>query len=177
MKYLIVSDIHGSLDSANLINELFIKEKCDRIICLGDILYHGPRNDLPVSYNPKGVIKVLNPIGSQIIAVRGNCDAEVDQMVLDFKINDECFLDIKGRTYYLCHGHHLSFDNDDFLPKNAIVLYGHYHIPSLKESNKHIYINVGSITLPKENNPKTYAILDDSGIEVKDIDGLVLFKY
>ena len=86
MKYLIVSDIHGSKDSANIIKDKFLSQKCDKIILLGDILYHGPRNDLPESYHPKSVITILNELSNNIIAVKGNCDAEVDQMVLNFKI-------------------------------------------------------------------------------------------
>lgn len=177
MKYLVVSDIHGSLTSALVIKKLYEEESCTGIICLGDILYHGPRNDLPENYNPKEVIKVLNELADKIIAVRGNCDAEVDQMVLKFKINADKFIDLGSKTYYLCHGHHLNFNLDDnYLPNNTIVLYGHYHIPSIKSFAGFTYVNVGSITLPKENSPKTYAILDENGITVKDLVGQILYK-
>ena len=109
MKYLIVSDIHGSIDSANIIKEKFLTLKCDKILLLGDILYHGPRNDLPANYAPKQVINVLNSLKDYIIAVRGNCDAEVDQMVLDFKINEDYYFEYNSYTIYLTHGHHVNY--------------------------------------------------------------------
>ena len=110
MRYLVCSDIHGSIDSVERIIDLFKKYSCDKIICLGDILYHGPRNDLPLNYNPKACIKILNEYKDYIIAIKGNCDAEVDQMVLNFKILEDSYLSIGDNLYYLCHGHHLNFD-------------------------------------------------------------------
>ncbi len=175
MRYLVVSDIHGSYDSALQIKRLFEEEKCDKIICLGDVLYHGPRNDLPESYNPKKVIPILNDLADKIICVKGNCDAEVDQMVLKFKIHDDYNLDFNGKYYYLVHGHHLKFSEEDLVPKGATVLYGHYHIPSIKEFDGVAYVNVGSITLPKENSPRSYGILDENGIVLKSLTGEILF--
>ena len=170
MKYLIVSDIHGSSDSSKKILELFNKNKCDMVMILGDILYHGPRNDLPESYNPKEVIKDLNSIKDNIIAIKGNCDAEVDEMVLDFKINDYLDMNINGYNTHLEHGHHL-----DMYKGNAnIVLYGHTHIPDKTIKNNTLFYNPGSITIPKNNTKRSYAIWDDKKITLYDIDGNIL---
>ncbi len=176
MRYLVCSDIHGSIDSVERIIDLFKKYSCDKIICLGDILYHGPRNDLPLNYNPKACIKILNEYKDYIIAIKGNCDAEVDQMVLNFKILEDSYLSIGDNLYYLCHGHHLNFDSDDLILNNATILYGHYHIPSIKNINNRKYINVGSITLPKENSPRSYALLDDDGIKIYNLDESVVLE-
>lgn len=162
MKYLVVSDIHGSYNSAQIIEKKFIENNCDKIIILGDILYHGPRNDLPESYNPKKVIEILNKYSDKIIAVQGNCDAEVDQMVLEFKIYLGYYLEINHQKYYLTHGHHVNY----LMPKNfsekMIVLHGHTHIIRKDIVNEDIYFNIGSITIPKENTEKCYGILEDT---------------
>ena len=170
MKYLIVSDIHGAVDSANVIKDVFFNNKCDKILCLGDILYHGPRNDLPYNYNPKGVIAILNPLKNYIIAIKGNCEAEVDQMVLDFKINDYLDMNINGYNTHLEHGHHLDMYNG----KANIVLYGHTHIPDKTIKNNTLFYNPGSITIPKNNTKRSYAIWDDKKITLYDIDGNIL---
>ena len=170
MKYLIVSDIHGSSDSSNIIVSKFNELKCDYI------LYHGPRNDLPECYNPKKVISDLNPISDKIIAVKGNCDAEVDQMVLDFKINDDYTLSYNNKNIYLTHGHHINYSN----PTNKdvdVVLYGHSHIIKKDEVNNAIYINLGSITLPKENTARCYAILENNVISIYDINDNLIISY
>ena len=166
MKYLIVSDIHGSYESSNIIVDKFNKHNCDKILILGDILYHGPRNDLPDNYNPKKVIATLNPISDKIIAVRGNCDAEVDQMVLDFIIHDEYRLIDNNKTYVLTHGHHL----DELELNNVdVVLYGHTHIIRKYQKDNVTFINLGSITIPKENTARCYAILENDNVSIYDI--------
>ena len=172
MKYLIVSDIHGASDSAQIISNIFNEKKCDLILCLGDILYHGPRNDLPNNYCPKDVIKILNPLADKIIAIKGNCEAEVDQMVLDFKINDYLDMNINGLNCHLEHGHHL----DEYNGKCDIILYGHTHIPDNSIKNNIRYFNPGSITLPKNNTKRSYAIWDDRRIILYDILGNELDK-
>ena len=125
MKYLIVSDIHGASDSTRFILEEFEKEKCDKILLLGDVLYHGPRNDLPPFYNPKEVIKLLNPYKDKILCIKGNCEAEVDQMVLDFKILDSFDGILNDIEVHIEHGHHLDLYHGDA----KLVLYGHTYIP------------------------------------------------
>ncbi len=167
MKYLIVSDIHGSAESAQIIANVFEKEKCDLILCLGDILYHGPRNDLPDNYCPKDVIKILNPLAEKIIAIKGNCEAEVDQMVLNFKINDYLDMDINGLKCHLEHGHHL----DEYVGNPDIILYGHTHIPDNSIKNNIRFFNPGSITLPKAGSKRSYAIWDNNKITLYDILG------
>lgn len=164
MKYLIVSDIHGGLDSAEIIRDAFYKEKCDLILCLGDILYHGPRNDLPNNYNPKGVIKILNELKDKIIAIKGNCEAEVDEMVLDFKINNYIDMNLNGFNAHLEHGHHL----DLYQGNPDIILYGHTHIPDKTVKNGILYFNPGSITIPKANSKRSYAILENDLIIMYD---------
>lgn len=162
MKYLVVSDIHGSIESTKIIEEKFFSLKCDKIIILGDILYHGPRNDLPENYNPKKVIEILNKYSDQIIAVKGNCDAEVDQMVLNFPIYLGYYLTINEKKYYLTHGHHINYLNPKEFNEKMNILHGHTHIIRKDQIGNDIYFNLGSITLPKENTPKCYGILEDT---------------
>lgn len=169
MKYLIATDIHGDGVSAEIIKEKFKKLGCDKIILLGDILYHGPRNDLPKNYNPKKVIEILNSLSSKIVAVRGNCDAEVDQMVLNFELKDNQIIEEDGVKYYLTHGHHVSADNPARLENGIIVLHGHTHIIKKDVVDGVTYINIGSITLPKNGTPKCYAVLDENGVKVYDL--------
>lgn len=173
MKYLIVSDIHGSIDSANIIIRKFNELKCDMILCLGDVLYHGPRNDLPANYNPKEVIKLLNDYKDKIICIKGNCEAEVDQMVLDFKILDSYDSIINNISVHLEHGHHL----DEYKGDERLVLFGHTHVPKLDLKDNHIFINPGSITIPKNNSKRSYAIWDDNTITCLSTDDDVVFKY
>ena len=170
MKYLVISDIHGGILGASLIASL--SDDVDKILILGDILYHGPRNDLPEDYAPKSVISILNPLKDKIVAIKGNCEAEVDQMVLDFKINDYIDMDINGYNAHLEHGHHI-----DLYHGNAnLILQGHTHIPVLEKKDDIIYLNPGSITIPKGGNPKTYAIIDDKKITLYDENGKIIKK-
>ncbi len=173
MKYLIFSDLHGSSYYAKKVIDKFNEFNCDMILCLGDVLYHGPRNDLPEAYNPKEVFSLLNQYKDKIICVKGNCDAEVDQMVLDFKILDEYNLNINGKEIYLCHGHHLNFDGDN---KNGIVLYGHTHVYEDRELNGVRYINPGSTSIPKNGCKNSFAVMDDEKIVVYDFDMNVLLN-
>ena len=173
MKVLIVSDIHGSLDSALAIQRIFEEEKCEKIICLGDVLYHGPRNDLPPQYKPKEVIAILNQYADQIICVQGNCDAEVDQMVLNFPILPFYDATINDKTCHFEHGHHLKMDGH----VAQMVFFGHTHIPQMEEKNDTIYWNPGSITLPKNGSKRSYLIWENHLITLKDIDGNELFSF
>lgn len=159
MKYLVISDIHGSHNAALSAIEAFKHHNCDQIICLGDILYHGPRNDLPVSYNPKEVIKLFNQYKDKFISVCGNCDAYVDQMILEFPItSDYNIIYHQNHKFFLSHGHLYSPTNKPTLTSDDYLLTGHTHIPTV---DNHM-LNPGSIALPKENHPQTYAILDDN---------------
>ena len=173
MKLLIASDIHGDLDSAKLVMEVFEKERCDKILLLGDLLYHGPRNDLPTSYAPKSVIELLNAHKDHILAVRGNCDTEVDQMVLAFPIlADYCYLNIDGISIFATHGHKYNLDNLPPLRPGEILLHGHTHVlKSVEFGNHNLYINPGSVSLPKEWNPRSYMIYENRVFTIKDMRG------
>ncbi|MDF9823663.1 putative phosphoesterase [Breznakia sp. PF5-3] len=179
MKFLIVSDIHGSAYYAQKAIDAFHKFKCDKILLLGDILYHGPRNPLPKDYDPKKVIALLNPLSNAIIACRGNCDSEVDQMVLSFPItNDSQTIPLQERSIFISHGH---IYNPDRLPENIkdddIFLFGHIHIPIMEKQQQIHIINPGSISLPKENTPHTFGILEGDAYEWIDVDYNILNTY
>lgn len=172
MKYLIVSDIHGSSDSCEFIYDEFKNGKYDQIICLGDVLYHGPRNDLPNNYNPKKCIEILNQIKDHIICVKGNCEAEVDQMVLSFKILDNCDFKYNNYNIHLEHGHHLDLYNGDA----NMIMSGHTHIPVLENNNGILYLNPGSITIPKGGFERSYAVMDEKGITIYDLNKNIIYK-
>jgi len=178
MKYLICSDIHGDFESAEIIFKKAEEEQVEKIIILGDLLYHGPRNDLPKTYAPKRVIELLNRNKEKILAVRGNCDTEVDQMVLEFPIlADYAYLCTDGLTIFATHGHKFNTEALPPLSPNDILLHGHTHVlKSEKIGNKNTYINPGSIALPKEGNPRTYMIYENRSFLCKDINGNVVFE-
>ncbi len=169
MKYFIVSDIHGSIKYATQAVEQFNKFNCDKLICLGDVLYHGPRNDLPNEYNPKEVIKLLNNIKDKIICIKGNCDAEVDEMVLEFPLISEIKIENDGQIAHLTHGHKYSPINKLAAKKGEIVFYGHTHINKIEEIDGIYYINPGSITLPKENTANSFAIFEPKKVSIYDL--------
>ncbi len=178
MRLLIASDIHGDIESAERIIELFKEERCDKLLLLGDLLYFGPRNQLTDSYNPQAVIKLLNQYKRDILAVRGNCDAEVDQMVLDFPIMaDYCYLLLDGLSVFATHGHHHTMDNPPPLRKGEILLHGHTHVIKCVEfGDENYYLNPGSPTYPKEGNPKTYMIYENRCFTVKELNGSIIFS-
>ena len=174
MKILIISDIHGSSYYANKIKEIYIKENADKIILLGDLYYHGPRNPLTKEYNPMEVSKIFNNLKDKIICIKGNCDAEVDEMISEFKFNESITLEINGLKFFFTHGHKYNIDN---IPENIDVLvYGHFHTGFIKEKNEVICLNSGSISLPKENTKHSYLIIDNNEIILKDIDGELIDK-
>lgn len=166
-KLLVISDIHGALAGAELVRAAHAFHSPDRILCLGDILYHGPRNDLPETYAPKKVIEIMNSLAEEIIAVRGNCEAEVDQMVLSFPcMADYSILDCEGHAIFMTHGHVYSPDKLPVLKKKSAFLYGHTHIPEAEEKDGILLLNPGSVSLPKNDCPPTYGLLDHSGFTV-----------
>ena len=167
MKYLVISDIHGDLHGAQIMKDAYSYHSCDVILCLGDILYHGPRNDLPDTYAPKKVIPVMNSFKDKIIAIRGNCEAEVDQMVLEFPcMADYSELYINHRKVFMSHGHVWSPDHLPVLRKGDIFLSGHTHIPAAIVKNGIFLLNPGSPSLPKGGHPKTYGILEEDSFTV-----------
>lgn len=173
MKILIISDIHGSYYYAKKIQEIYEKEKPEQIILLGDLYYHGPRNNLTDEYNPMKVAGILNDLKDKIRAVKGNCDAEVDEMISDFKLEEKIEIKINGKNVFLTHGHIYNMDN---IPKKQIeiMFYGHFHIGFIQEENGIIFANPGSISLPKNNTKHSYIIFDENKIILKDIDGNII---
>lgn len=177
MKIFFMSDIHGSLYYTRKALENFKKEKADHIVILGDELYHGARNPLPLEYNPKEVTELLNEFADRIIAVRGNCDSEVDEMVLNFPMMTTYSIILyNGRRLFLTHGHIYNEDNLPKLGKGDVFIYGHTHIPKAERKGNIFIINPGSITLPKENNPNSYGVLEGYIFKIKDLDGNVLME-
>ena len=170
MKALIVSDIHGSETAAIKAVELYKKENCAYMLWLGDVLYHGPRNPLPEGHNPKGVAEVLNSIKDRIIAVRGNCDAEIDQMLLEFPCMSEYVMLIDGeRKLFLTHGHTFSPEN---LPKLHGISYffsGHTHVSGITKNGDLTMCNPGSCALPKDGKPPSVAIYSEGEIKILTI--------
>lgn len=174
MKLMIASDIHGSAYYCRKMLEAYEKEKAGKLLLLGDILYHGPRNDLPKEYAPKEVIAMLNPLKENFLCVRGNCDTEVDQMVLEFPILAEyCFLDLDGQTIFASHGHIHNPAKPPMLKPGDILLNGHTHVPACEEKENYIYMNPGSVSIPKENSQHSYMIYENECFYWKDLEGEV----
>lgn len=172
MKLMIASDIHGSALYCQQLIDAYHSEKADKLLILGDILYHGPRNDLPEGYAPKQVISMLNGMKEEILCVRGNCDTEVDQMVLEFPIlADYCIIYEGGRMIYATHGHVHNTANPPMLKRGDILLHGHTHVPANIEFDGKIYINPGSVSIPKENSHHSYMILENGKFIWKKLDG------
>ncbi len=175
MKILVISDIHGSLKYTDLALKAFVDHQADQILALGDFLYHGPRNPLTENYSPAEVLVKLNKVKDKIIAVRGNCDSEVDQMVLEFDMfRDHQTFKLGDRTVYATHGHVASPDNLPNLEKGSIFISGHIHLPVAIEKEGIFILNPGSISLPKENNPNSYGILTEDGFTIYDFDSNIL---
>lgn len=193
MKYFICSDLHGSASACQKVIENFYNLNCDKILLLGDVLYHGPRNDLPAGYAPKKVIELLNPLAQAITACRGNCDAEVDQMVLNFDVSRDYFYFTEDKLQIFgSHGHiYAPLLANDKLPagcesasKNAIpfpvinqavFLYGHTHVPVLEKNPMgYLVCNPGSTSIPKGGSEPGFAILENHKISLHNLQGQVL---
>ena len=189
MKWMIASDIHGSAFYCEKMLKAFEREQADKLLLLGDILYHGPRNDLPEGYAPKKVIEMLNNIKEKILCVRGNCDAEVDQMVLEFPIMADYAIITEGDlNIFATHGHHFNEKNlppmfektqEENLNKEEsnnkeshnILLHGHTHIPVCRVHESYTYMNPGSVSIPKENSEHSYMILENGAFWWKTLEG------
>ncbi len=178
MKLMIASDIHGSAYYCREMFRVFEEERAERLILLGDLLYHGPRNNLPKEYEPREVIRMLNERKDKLFCVRGNCEAEVDQMVLEFPVMAEyMLLYLDGRLVFATHGH---IHNEQKLPplgKNAALLHGHTHVPAIADRGNYLYLNPGSVSLPKEGSRHSYMVYEDGSYIVKGLlDGKVLLS-
>ncbi len=175
MKLMIASDIHGSAYYCKQLLAAFQAEQAQRLLLLGDILYHGPRNDLPRDYAPKEVLAMLNEMKDRIFCVRGNCDTEVDQMVLQFPIlADYCILPVGSRLIYATHGHNHNLQALPPLQPGDILLHGHTHIPAWEVfGSGNLYVNPGSVSIPKAGSCHGYMILDEGMLYWKSLDGAV----
>ena len=177
MKILIASDIHGSAYYCRKLLEALDREGAPRMLLLGDILYHGPRNDLPEEYAPKQVISLLNSLKDRVVSVRGNCEAEVDQMVLDFPVlADYCLMPVGERMMYCTHGHIYNEENLPPMMPGDILLYGHTHVPRAELCGDKWMLNPGSVSIPKGGSVQSYAVLEDGTFTVKDMDGREIMR-
>lgn len=176
MKLMIASDIHGSFYYTKKIAEIFSSEQADRLVLLGDLLYHGPRNPLPKDYAPSQVFELLNTMKDKILAVRGNCDSEVDQMVLSFPIlADYTALFVDGINIFATHGHLFSEDNLPPLQKNDVLIHGHTHVRVLEKRKDYTVINPGSVSLPKDDF-QGYTIYESHEFVQKTLNGKVVAR-
>ena len=167
MKYLIASDIHGSAYYCRLLKERFLEERAEKLILLGDLLYHGARNPLPPEYSTLGVAEILNSMKEHILCVQGNCDSDVDTLVLEFPIGAEyCILPWGKRTLILTHGHKVPA----YLKKGDVLVNGHFHVPAIEERENCTYVNCGSVSIPKENSPHSYLVLEGNTLTWKDVE-------
>lgn len=177
MKWMIASDLHGSAYYCRKMLEAFEREGADRLFLLGDLLYHGPRNDLPREYAPKEVIPLLNGKKEKLLCVRGNCDAEVDQMVLEIPVlADYAVLPVGQRLIYATHGHIYHVKNLPPLAPGDVLLHGHTHVPAWTEFGQgNLYLNPGSVSIPKENNPHSYMTLEENTMQWKELESSAVF--
>ncbi len=177
MKWMIASDLHGSAYYCRKMLEAFEREGADRLFLLGDLLYHGPRNDLPREYAPKEVIPLLNGKKEKLLCVRGNCDAEVDQMVLEFPVlADYAVLPVGQRLIYATHGHIYHMKNLPPLAPGDVLLHGHTHVPAWTEFGQgNLYLNPGSVSIPKENSPHSYMTLEGNTMQWKELESSAVF--
>ena len=177
MKWMIASDLHGSAYYCRKMLEAFEREGADRLFLLGDLLYHGPRNDLPREYAPKEVIPLLNGKKEKLLCVRGNCDAEVDQMVLEFPVlADYAVLPVGQRLIYATHGHIYHVKNLPPLAPGDVLLHGHTHVPAWTEFGQgNLYLNPGSVSIPKENSPHSYMTLEENAMQWKELESSAVF--
>ena len=177
MKWMIASDLHGSAYYCRKMLEAFEREGADRLFLLGDLLYHGPRNDLPREYAPKEAIPLLNGKKEKLLCVRGNCDAEVDQMVLEFPVlADYAVLPVGRRLIYATHGHIYHVKNLPPLAPGDVLLHGHTHVPAWTEFGQgNLYLNPGSVSIPKENSPHSYMTLEGNTMQWKELESISVF--
>ncbi len=173
MKYLIASDLHGSIKALNAFLDRIEQEKPDKIIFLGDIYYHGPRNNLPEEYDPKAVCQKLNAIKQNLIVIKGNCDTEVDQMISEFDFLPSVCLVIGDKTLFLTHGH---IYNKDSLPKTDYngIIYGHFHTGFVEVTDGKLYANAGSLSLPKGGTEKSYLVVTENTVCLKNLNGEII---
>ncbi len=169
MKIVIASDLHGSAFYAQKLMDICYKEDADKLILLGDIYNHGPRNQLPKDYNPMKVAEILNGVKENLIVIKGNCDSEVDNMISEFSFVENMVLMSGNKTVYLTHGH---VNNKDYMPKTNFdaLIYGHFHTGFIEKIGETVVANAGSLSLPKNDTPNSYILLEDNTLTLKDLE-------
>ncbi len=173
MKYVIASDIHGSAYYCSLLKERYLAEDAQKLVLLGDLLYHGARNPLPRDYSTLKTAEILNSMKEHILCVRGNCDSDVDTLVLEFPIiADYALLPVGDKTLVLTHGH----KNYGVLGEKDVLVNGHFHVPAFERREKHLYVNCGSVSIPKENSPHSCLVLQDGTLLWKDVETGEIFR-
>ena len=174
MKYIIASDIHGSAYYCALLKARFSEENADKLVLLGDLLYHGARNPLPPEYSTLGCAEILNAMKEKLLCVKGNCDSEVDSLVLEFPVEAAfCLLPLpNGRTAILTHGHHAPA----CLHKGDVLFNGHFHVPAFEEREDCTYVNCGSVSIPKDGSPHSYLVLEDLTLLFKDVETGITYR-
>lgn len=178
MKWMVASDLHGSGYWCEKLVEAFHREQADRLLLLGDILYHGPRNPLPEGHDPKRCVELLNRVKDVTISVRGNCDASVDQMVLKFPMmSDYILLDMGNQLVFATHGDVWTENNPPDMAKEGILLTGHTHISACSEHEDFLYVNPGSVSLPKDEGHQGYLLMNAKEIIFKEMDGREYHRY
>ena len=176
MKFMIASDIHGSAYYCDKMLEAFRAEGAGRLLLLGDLLYHGPRNDLPKDYAPKEVIKMLNQVKDDVFCVRGNCEAQVDQMVLEFPVMATyAVIPFKDNIIFATHGHEFNENSLPPLKRGDVLLNGHTHIPKYTAHESYIYVNPGSVSIPKEGSKNSYMLFEDGRFIWKDVEKRICY--
>lgn len=178
MKLMFASDLHGSAVYCKKMFELYKEEQAEKLILLGDLLYHGPRNDLPEGYAPKEVIQMLNEHKKELLCVRGNCEAEVDQMVLEFPaLAEYMILYLEGRMAFITHGHKHNMDQLPPLNDGDLLIHGHTHVLTVEQKDGITYLNPGSMTIPKNGNKHSYMIYEDGVFTIKDLEGTTILSH
>ena len=174
MAIVIASDIHGSTVWTRRLLDACEAEQASQLLLLGDFLYHGPRNPLPEGYDPKIVAELLNAHAGRIVALRGNCDSEVDAMVLGFPLVETAWVVVDGHRFFCSHGHRFHDKNPPPMEKGDTVVFGHTHVHLLLKRNGVYFMNPGSVSLPKQDRPHTYMVYREHGCHIKDFNGIVL---
>lgn len=176
MKLFFASDLHGCLAATEKTLDLFVQSGAEHLVLLGDILNHGPRNPVPEAYSPPQVAERLNQYAERIIAVRGNCDSEVDQMLLSFPMmmDYSWVLLESGQRLFLTHGHLYNGANIPALKAGDVLVHGHTHIAMAHKQQDIVVFNPGSVTFPRENQPASYGLYHAGQLSVMSLQGELL---
>ena len=175
-KYFVFTDLHGSAESMERLSALILAEKPDVVVSLGDVNYSGARNDPPYTYAPRSVCSMLKELRVPVIYIKGNCDSEVDEAVLGAEFTERRVVKIASKSVMFTHGHRINPAAPPLIGYADDVIYGHTHVNSVLVSDGVKYINVASCSIPKSGCPKSYAVIEDNIVTIKDLDGNVVLK-